>query len=234
MQKRKSFGTAIPRLQQDYMNLNKGPVPYIRAEPLPSDMLEWHYVIQGPEDTPYLGGYYHGTLIFTQQYPFKPPSIYMSTPNGRFEVNRRLCLSISDFHPDQWNPAWCVETILTGLLSFMLESSPAVGTIQTHTHEKIRYARQSLAFNLKQETFRTLFPDLTTEIQEKLVRIRELEKANAGPDADPSLVSEADPPRENFIDSDYASSSLNNILLVIFTGLMGLIAYHIFGIMNAE
>lgn len=236
MQTRKSFGTAIPRLQQDYMNLNKSPVPYIRAEPLPSDMLEWHYVIQGPEDTPYLGGYYHGTLIFTQQYPFKPPAIYMSTPNGRFEVNRRLCLSISDFHPDQWNPAWCVGTILTGLLSFMLESSPAVGTIQTHNHEKIRFARQSLAFNVKQETFRTLFPDVTAEIQQKLDRIRELEKANAGPDATDTatLVSAADLPRENFIDSDYASSSLNNILLVIFTGLMGLIAYHIFGIMNAE
>lgn len=234
MHKRKAFGTAIPRLQQDYINLNKEPVPYIRAEPLPSDMLEWHYVIQGPEDTPYLGGYYHGTLIFNQQYPFKPPSIYMSTPNGRFEVNRRLCLSISDFHPDQWNPAWCVETILTGLLSFMLESSPAVGTIQTHHHEKVRFARQSLAFNIKQETFRTLFPDIVAEIQEKLDRIKEAEKAVAGPDVDPSIASAVDPPRENFIDSDYASSSLNNILLVIFTGLMGLIAYHIFGIMNAE
>lgn len=104
MSNRKAFGTAIPRLQQDYINLNKDPVPYIRAEPLPADMLEWHYVIKGPEDTPYLGGYYHGTLIFTTQYPFKPPSIYMFTPNGRFEVNRRLCLSISDYHPDEWNP----------------------------------------------------------------------------------------------------------------------------------
>ena len=32
----------------------------------------------------------------------------------------RLCLSISDFHPDTWNPAWSVSTILTGLLSFMV------------------------------------------------------------------------------------------------------------------
>lgn len=104
MSRKTAFGTAIPRLQQDYINLNKDPVPYIRAEPLPADMLEWHYVIKGPEDTPYLGGYYHGTLIFSAQYPFKPPSIYMFTPNGRFEVNRRLCLSISDYHPDEWNP----------------------------------------------------------------------------------------------------------------------------------
>ena len=34
----------------------------------------------------------------------------------------RLCLSISDYHPDTWNPAWSVSTILTGLLSFMVSS----------------------------------------------------------------------------------------------------------------
>ena len=44
----------------------------------------------------------------------------MITPNGRFQTNTRLCLSISDFHPDTWNPAWSVATILTGLLSFMV------------------------------------------------------------------------------------------------------------------
>ena len=77
-------------------------------------------MVAGPENSPYEGGYYHGKLIFPQQYPFKPPSILMMTPNGRFKCNVRLCLSISDFHPDTWNPAWSVSTILTGLLSFMV------------------------------------------------------------------------------------------------------------------
>lgn len=44
----------------------------------------------------------------------------MTTPNGRFKVNTKLCLSNTDFHPDTWNPAWSVSTILTGLLSFMV------------------------------------------------------------------------------------------------------------------
>lgn len=81
-----------------------------------------HYVVKGPEKTPYEGGFYHGKLIFPGEFPFQPPSIYMTTPNGRFKVNTRLCLSISDFHPDTWNPAWSVSTILTGLLSFMVKS----------------------------------------------------------------------------------------------------------------
>lgn len=76
--------------------------------------------MKGPEETPYEGGYYHGKLIFPGEFPFQPPSIYMNTPNGRFKVNTRLCLSISDFHPDTWNPTWSVSSILLGLLSFMV------------------------------------------------------------------------------------------------------------------
>ena len=36
-----------------------------------------------------LGGYYHGKLVFPREFPFKPPSIYMLTPSGRFNVNTR-------------------------------------------------------------------------------------------------------------------------------------------------
>ena len=75
----------------------------------------FHYMV-----VVYAGGYYHGKLLFPRDYPFKPPRIIMITPNGRFKTNTRLCLSISDFHPDTWNPAWSVATILTGLLSFMV------------------------------------------------------------------------------------------------------------------
>ena len=41
--------------------------------------------------TPGAGGIYHGKLIFPAAYPFKPPSILMLTPSGRFAVNTRLC-----------------------------------------------------------------------------------------------------------------------------------------------
>jgi ubiquitin-protein ligase len=31
----------------------------------------------------------------------------------------RLCLSMSDYHPESWNPSWSIETLLVGLQSFM-------------------------------------------------------------------------------------------------------------------
>jgi len=159
-QPRKTPMTAVSRLKQDFVRIKRDPVPYIVAEPLPSNILEWHYVVTGPEASPYEGGLYHGKLVFPAEFPFKPPSIYMITPSGRFRTNTRLCLSISDYHPDTWNPAWSVATILTGLLSFMLERAPTMGSVETSEHEKRVFASKSHSFNLTNKHFCELFPDL--------------------------------------------------------------------------
>ncbi|XP_003489308.1 ubiquitin-conjugating enzyme E2 J2-like [Bombus vosnesenskii] len=172
----RTTNSATARLKQDYLRLKKDPVPYVVAEPVPSNILEWHYVVKGPEKTPYEGGFYHGKLIFPVEFPFQPPSIYMTTPNGRFKVNTRLCLSISDFHPDTWNPAWSVSTILTGLLSFMIENSPTMGSINTSDHEKKQFAAQSLEYNLKDKLFCELFPETVEAIKAELEHRKELEK----------------------------------------------------------
>jgi len=84
----------------------------------------------------------------------------MLTPSGRFKTAKRLCLSMSDFHPESWNPMWSVSTILTGLYSFMLESAPTLGSMEATAAQRALFARASLAFNCKDDAFRTLFPDL--------------------------------------------------------------------------
>lgn len=37
----KNSGTASFRLRADYLRLKRDPVPYLTAEPLPSNLLEW-------------------------------------------------------------------------------------------------------------------------------------------------------------------------------------------------
>ena len=71
---------------------------------------------RGPPDSPYAGGEYHGQLLFPAEYPFKPPGIkvcgelvlwdreliasfQMLTPSGRFYPDKKICFSMSDFHP---------------------------------------------------------------------------------------------------------------------------------------
>jgi len=153
---------AFKRLQKEYINIQRSPPPYITAKPLESNILEWHYIIRGPESTPYEGGEYHGKLVFPADYPFKPPSIRIITPSGRFQTDTRLCLTMSDFHPSSWNPAWSVSTILNGLLSFMVTDETTTGSIKTTDAEKRMLAVRSHPWNLSNPRFREVWPDFCT------------------------------------------------------------------------
>lgn len=149
------------RLKKEYRKIHKSPPAGILARPVSGNILEWHYVLEGPAGSPYEGGFYHGKLIFPPEYPLKPPRIIMLTPSGRFSPGVRLCLSMSDFHPETWNPIWSTSTVLIGLLSFMLESASTVGSINTSDHTKREFARKSLAYNATHSAkFRKLFPKL--------------------------------------------------------------------------
>ncbi|KAI5307379.1 Yip1 member 7 [Ascosphaera pollenicola] len=138
---------AYKRLTREYQNIQKSPPPYIEAHPSESNILEWHYVITGPPDTPYENGQYWGTLVFPQDYPFAPPAIRMHTPSGRFQPSTRLCLSISDFHPRSFNPAWEVSTILIGLLSFMTSEEMTTGSVSASAAERRIFAARSRWWN---------------------------------------------------------------------------------------
>ncbi|KEP62449.1 UNVERIFIED_CONTAM: ubiquitin conjugating enzyme E2, putative [Hammondia hammondi] len=159
-------GGAVGRLMREYQAIQQNQIPYILVRPDENDILTWHYVLHDlPDDTPYRGGLYHGKLVFPSSYPFAPPAIYMMTPSGRFVPNRRLCLSISDFHPETWNPSWRVETILTGLLSFMIDEDEPVaqGTVGCLASERRRFALSSFLTNKRDPVFRRLFPELLDE-----------------------------------------------------------------------
>lgn len=85
--------------------------------------------------------------MFPPDYPFKPPAIRMITPSGRFQTSTRLCLSISDFHPKSFNPAWEVSTILIGLLSFMTSDEMTTGSITASETERKVLAAKSRWWN---------------------------------------------------------------------------------------
>jgi ubiquitin-conjugating enzyme E2 J2 len=138
---------AQTRLTREYKSISENPPPYIVAHPSEANILEWHYVITGPEDTPYHGGQYWGTLIFPPNYPFAPPAIRMHTPSGRFQPSTRLCLSISDFHPKSFNPAWEVSTILIGLLSFMTSDEMTTGSVSANPADRRYMAMRSRWWN---------------------------------------------------------------------------------------
>ena len=78
--------SGVTRLQKEYKQLAlSNSVQNFIAIPDSKNIFEWHFVVFGILDSPYEGGYYHGKLLFPNEYPMKPPGIMMITPTGRFE-----------------------------------------------------------------------------------------------------------------------------------------------------
>ncbi|KAL1194707.1 Ubiquitin-conjugating enzyme E2 32 [Cardamine amara subsp. amara] len=135
---------AVKRILQEVKEMQANPSYDFMSLPLEENIFEWQFAIRGPSDTEFEGGIYHGRIQLPSDYPFKPPSFMLLTPSGRFETNTKICLSISDYHPEHWQPSWSVRTALTALIAFM-PSSPngALGSLDYPKEERRVLATKS-------------------------------------------------------------------------------------------
>ncbi|CDJ48677.1 ubiquitin-conjugating enzyme e2, putative [Eimeria brunetti] len=98
-------------------------------------------LFRGPPDSPFEGGLYHGRIVLPKNYPFAPPSLMLLTRNGRFDINKKICLSASSHHPELWQPAWGIRTLLDALCAFF--PTPAQGAL--HALEASEKDRRQMA-----------------------------------------------------------------------------------------
>lgn len=126
--------------------LEKSPDAFFTASPLESDLFEWHFTVRGPPETAFATGLYHGRIVLPPEYPLKAPEIILLTPNGRFEVGTRICLSVTSHHNETWQPSWGIRTILTALVGFMPSKSEGLGALDYSAEDRRALARKSLSF----------------------------------------------------------------------------------------
>ncbi|KAI3821791.1 hypothetical protein L1987_09363 [Smallanthus sonchifolius] len=128
---------SVKRILQEVKEMQSNPSDDFMSLPLEENIFEWHFAIRGPSDTEFEGGIYHGRIQLPSEYPFKPPSFMLLTPNGRFETQTKICLSISNHHPEHWQPSWSVRTALTALIAFMPTSpNGALGSLDYKKEER--------------------------------------------------------------------------------------------------
>lgn len=124
--------------------LSNSPSPDYTASPLESDLFEWHFTLCGPPNSSFADGIYHGRIVLPPTYPLRPPSFRFTTPSGRFEANREICLSISGHHEETWQPAWGVRTALVALRSFMeTDARGQLGGLDTSDAVRRKLATES-------------------------------------------------------------------------------------------
>ena len=103
-------------------------------------------LIQDEEE--YKNGQYIFNIKMSPNYPFDPPEFYFLTPNGRFDINKKLCFSNSSYHKESWSPLWTIKTIILGFLSFFLEKkSSGIGHLIASIDEKKIFAEKSQEYN---------------------------------------------------------------------------------------
>lgn len=141
----------IKRLTRDIKNIEKEPIDNIKVYVDDKNILIWYFKIFAPkDDINFKNGEYIGKIIFHPKYPFKAPKIMMITPNGRFAVNKYICLSNTSYHADQWSPLWKMESILVGFYSIMFDNNKTHGIahISSPPEVKKQYAKKSKCFNM--------------------------------------------------------------------------------------
>ncbi|XP_015519067.1 ubiquitin-conjugating enzyme E2 J1 isoform X1 [Neodiprion pinetum] len=137
---------AVKRLMREAQELHEATEEYC-AHPLDDNLFEWHFTVHGPPSTDFEGGVYHGRILLPPEYPMKPPNIILLTPNGRFEVNKKICLSISGHHPETWQPSWSIRTALLALIAFMpTPGNGTIGSLDYSTEERQKLAKKSLSW----------------------------------------------------------------------------------------
>jgi len=132
---------SIKRILSELKEFQKDPSTEYTAHHLEDNLFEWHFTIRGPRGTEFEGGIYHGRILLPSEYPLKPPHIILLTPNGRFQTNKKICLSVSAHHPETWQPSWSIRTVLIALISFMpTPGEGAIGSLDYKPDERKRLA----------------------------------------------------------------------------------------------
>ena len=107
------------RLKKEIKMLQDENIDYFHAEPS-DDITKWSGYIKGPTDTPYEGGVFNLNIEFSDNFPFRPPYIYFTTPIYHCNINSQggICLDILKYN---WSPALSVGKLLMSLSSLLAE-----------------------------------------------------------------------------------------------------------------
>src|SRR6185369_17062585 len=96
----------IQRELKDIHNeLTTGQSPNIvYADCVDSDLTKWKAIIKGPDGSPYEKGKFELEIKFSNEFPFKPPTVLFKTVVFHPNISTKgdICL---DILKDQWSPA---------------------------------------------------------------------------------------------------------------------------------
>jgi pentapeptide MXKDX repeat protein len=87
--------------------------------------------------------------MLPNDYPTNPGDFMMLTPNGRFQINSKICLTNSGYHKESWTPIWNIRNMLKGFISiFNSDVEHGISHIKDSLEQRKNYAHNSIEYNL--------------------------------------------------------------------------------------
>ncbi|KAG9061111.1 hypothetical protein KI688_007740 [Linnemannia hyalina] len=116
---------ALRRLQAELLDLNNNPIDSVSVGPVDeSNVLHWRGQIAGPANSPYKGGIFKLDIVFTTDYPFKPPKVKFLTKVYHPNIDEEGAICVALLKNDQWKPATRISQVLKSLVALLEQPNP--------------------------------------------------------------------------------------------------------------
>lgn len=111
------------RLMRDFKKIQEDPPSGVSGAPTEDNIMVWNALIFGPSETPFEDGTFKLKLVFSEEYPNRPPMVKfisdMFHPN--VYADGSICIDILQ---NRWSPTYDVSSILTSIQSLLDEPNP--------------------------------------------------------------------------------------------------------------
>ena len=143
--------STIQRITKELKELKTDPPANCSAGLINDDIYNWQATIIGPDDSPYQGGIFTLNIVFSNEYPFKPPKCTFITKIYHPNINSQggICL---DILKDNWSPALTVNKLLLSISSLLTDPNPddplVLEIAQLYKSDKAEYDKRAKEFTL--------------------------------------------------------------------------------------
>ena len=111
------------RLQKELEEIKTDPPSNCSAGLKDDNIYEWEATIIGPSESPYSGGIFRLSMLFSNDFPFKPPRVKFITKilHPNIDEYGNICLDILN---KNWSPVLNVSKLLLSISSLLTDPNP--------------------------------------------------------------------------------------------------------------